>query len=468
MLPVYHRIPPCGNAVIGVTHLNLLHHDMYFKCIFRILAAGAMIGGMEQVEYADWRRRLEADAVPPEGFRSAVVPVEFVPLEKPEMGARRMNLALIRGDGPIVSFAGVFTKNAFPGWPVVVGRSMMEAHRIRGVLVNNTIANVGTRGGREDSEALARGIGAVFGDSEAYIPSSTGVIGWKLPVEKMTGALPALRERMDGRTILPFAEGIMTTDAWPKVRSADCGEGRVVGTAKGAGMVEPDMATMLAFILTDVDVCREDCRRILPTVVEESFNRMSVDGEMSTSDTVLLLASGRKPYPGDGVFTECLSRVASALAEDVVRGGEGCAHVLRVRVSGARDDAAAVYLARSIVNAPLTKTAIRGNDPNVGRILQALGAACVRNGQSLDAHGLMLSIGGIPVYEMGHFKLQGREEVIQKYLKERELPLPAPRWPRNEDAVEIDVSLGKGGGRASVIGSDLSEEYVKINADYRS
>lgn len=428
------------------------------------------MGPMQDTEYAEWRGRLERDAVLPEGFQIAAAQAEFVPAEKPELGAQVMNLALIRGDEPTASFAGVFTRNAFPGHPVRAGRSMMRAPRIRGVLVNNRISNVGTEGGREDSEALARRAAGLFGDSELepFIPSSTGVIGWRLPMAEMMQALPRLRDTMDRRTILPFAEAIMTTDLWPKVRSANCGEGRITGTAKGAGMVEPDMATMLAFFLTDVNISREACRRILPRVVNESFNRMSVDGEMSTSDTALLLASGRKPYPGDDEFIRSLSRTAGALAEDVVRGGEGCAHVMRITVSGTENEAAAVYLARSIANAPLTKTAVRGNDANAGRILQALGAACARRGECIREGRLVLKIGGLTVFERGHFSLQGREEVIQNYLQERELPLPAPEWPHHERMVEIAVSLGGGEGSASVIGSDLSEEYVKINADYRS
>ena len=423
---------------------------------------------MEHVEYAGWRGRLEDDAALPEGFKAAAAQVEFVPGEKPELGGQVMNLGLIRADEAAAAFAGVFTRNAFPGHPVLVGRSMMEAPRIRGVLVNNRIANVGTGGGREASEALARRTAQIFGDSEPFIPCSTGVIGWKLPLDEMTGALPRLRDAATARTILPFAEAIMTTDPWPKVRSVTCGEGRITGTAKGSGMVEPDMATMLAFILTDLDISREACRRILPRVVEKSFNRMSVDGEMSTSDTVLLIASGRRPYPGDEEFTRALLQSAAALSEDVVRGGEGCAHVMRITVSGARDEAAAVYLARSIANAPLTKTAVRGNDANAGRILQALGAACARSGRGIDKGRLLISIGGMPVFERGHFSLEGREEIIQNYLKERELPLPAPRWPHHEKVVEIGAALGEGEGQASVIGADLSEEYVRINADYRS
>ena len=424
---------------------------------------------MDYSDSAAWTDFLETQAVLPEGFEIAVASLGFTPAEKPDAGVLPMRLSLIRTVEPTRSFAGVFTKNAFPGWPVVMGRELMSAPAIQGVLVNNKVANVGAAGGLEASRRLADSVRKAMGDDAPYVPSSTGVIGWALPVDEMEAALPELASSRLGDSVLPFAEAIMTTDAWPKVRSAPCGEGRIVGCAKGAGMVEPNMATMLSFLLTDSAVPRDAARRILPKAVERSFNRISVDGETSTSDTVILLSSGRRPYPGDEAFTEALFETSSALAEDVVRNGEGCAHVFRVTVSGAPDERTAVALARSVANAPLTKTAVRGNDPNIGRILQAVGAACGRLGVEFPRDRAVLSIGGVEAYSAGEFRLDGAvEEEVSGYLRERELPLPAPGWPVHEDRVEIDVRLDSGGASASVIGSDLSEEYVKINADYRT
>ncbi len=380
-----------------------------------------------------------------------------------------MNLALIRLLEPTASFAGVFTRNAFPGWPVEIGRKLMSASMVQGVLVNNKVANVGAEGGLEVSERLSSLTSGLFGDRASYIPSSTGVIGWSLPLKAMEAALPDLIGNMQSESILPFAEAIMTTDAWPKIRSGTCGDGRIVGTAKGAGMVEPNMATMLAFFLTDVAVPREAARTILSEVVDESFNRISVDGETSTSDTVLLFSSGRRPYPGDEAFRCSLMDTAASLAEDVVRNGEGTAHVFRVTVSEAPDRSSAVFLARSLVNAPLTKTAVRGNDPNVGRILQALGSACGRIGMELPRNSLTLDIGGRRVFKNGTFHLNSREEqVLSAYFRKKELPIPTEGWPVHEERVEIELHLGSGDASASVTGSDLSEEYVKINADYRT
>ena len=427
------------------------------------------MGPMQNTDFSAWQESLEGEAVLPDGFHISVTSLEFSPVEKPDARRQAMNLALIRLDEPTASFAGVFTRNAFPGWPVLVGRRLLDASAVQGVLVNNRVANVGAEGGLLDSERLSAAAAEILGDEVPYFPASTGVIGWRLPVNEMEAALPSLAEGLRSDSLLPFARGIMTTDAWPKIRSESCGEGRIVGTAKGAGMVEPDMATMLAFFLTDVDVPREAARRILAEVVGVTFNRVSVDGETSTSDTVLLLSSGRRPYPGDEVFRRSLHRSAEALSEDVVRNGEGCAHVFRVTVSGASDEKTAVYLARAVVNAPLTKTAIRGNDPNIGRILQSLGSACGRAGLELDRNTLALDIGSRRVFEGGRFLLDADAEAeLSGYLRERELPVPPRGWPVHENRVEISVRLGPGGAAASVTGSDLSEEYVKINADYRT
>ncbi|MCK5736409.1 MAG: bifunctional ornithine acetyltransferase/N-acetylglutamate synthase, partial [Spirochaetaceae bacterium] len=258
------------------------------------------------------------DAILPDGFQTAVVPLEFIPPEIPEAGKQSMNLALIRLEESTESFAGVFTRNAFPGWPVLLGRNLLDSPGIQGILVNNKVANVGAEGGMKASERLSMLTSELFGDTAPFVPSSTGVIGWSLPLEAMEAALPELKNNLNSESFLPFAEAIMTTDAWPKVRSNKCGEGRVTAAAKGAGMVEPNMATMLAFFLTDVAVPRDAARAILSEVVEESFNRISIDGETSTSDTVLFLSSGRLSYPGDKVFRQSMMDTAVSLSEDVV------------------------------------------------------------------------------------------------------------------------------------------------------
>ena len=424
---------------------------------------------MNYPDAASYEKRLQADAVLPEGFKSSVTTLGFIPAEKPHSREQRMNLSLIRLDNATDSFAAMFTRNAFPGWPVIIGRELMNASKLQGILINNRVSNVRSSGGLEASRRLCRSLAEITGDSSEYLPSSTGVIGWKLPVEAMEKALPELVASLSADSLLPVARAIMTTDAWPKVRSSVCGEGRIVGTAKGAGMIEPNMATMLSFLLTDVAVPREAARRILADVVGRTYNRISIDGETSTSDTVVLVSSGRKPYPGDGAFSEALMSVAHSLSQDIVRNGEGTAHVFRVSVRGVPDVDTATFLARSVANAPLTKTAIRGNDPNVGRILQAVGAACGRRGMSLNAEKVSLEIAGRRVFSNGVFQLGDEEEtILTNYMTERELPLPAPLWPMHEEVVEIEVNLGEGPAQSSVTASDLSEEYISINADYRT
>jgi glutamate N-acetyltransferase/amino-acid N-acetyltransferase len=424
---------------------------------------------MHYPDSSTYRERLRRDAALPAGFQCSVASLKFVPAEKPDAGEKPMNLALIRLDEPSPAFGAVFTRNAFPGWPVIAGRELTGAAEVQGVLVNNKVANVGAANGLEASLRLTSSAAAVMGDQAPYIPSSTGVIGWSLPVEAMERALPELKGGLQSGSLLPFAEAIMTTDAWPKVRGARCGEGRITAAAKGAGMIEPNMATMLAFFLTDIDVPRDLLRAILAEEADESFNRISIDGETSTSDTVLLLSSRKRPFPGEGAFRSALRETARALAEDVVRNGEGTAHVFRVTVNGAPDRETAVRLARAVVNAPLTKTAVRGNDPNVGRVLQALGSACGRMSLGLPRERLAMDIGGIRVFGGGVFRLDGAgERSLNSYFKSKELPIPSPGWPRHEERVEIELHIGLGDSSASVTGSDLSEEYVKINADYRT
>jgi len=420
-------------------------------------------------DFSAYQRRLEEDAIPPDGFEIGVGSLEFVPPERPNGGLQEMNLGIIRMLQPTASFAGVFSRNAFPGWPIVVGRALLKGSQIQGVLVNNRVANVGAEGGLEASWRLSKLCGEIFEDSAPYLPSSTGVIGWALPLKKMETVIRKLKDSMGTGLILELAKAIMTTDSWPKVRSQSCGTGRVVGIAKGAGMVEPNMATLLAFILTDVDFPRDVGRRIFLEAVDESFNRISVDGETSTSDSVFLLSSCLHSYPGNDEFRNALKKVSSNLAEDVIRNGEGCAHVIRVSVYGASDVAAAHSLSRAVANAPLSKLAIRGNDPNVGRILQSLGAECARLGIEINLERMELGIGGRTVFRNGVFHLGDKvEEFLRDYLKDSELPLPAREWPAHEKKVEIEIALNKGMASASVIASDLSEEYVKMNSDYRT
>ena len=434
---------------------------------------------LEFASRAAHRAWLETQARLPEGFRAGTATFEFTPAEAPRPA--RMSLALLSMERPTPAFALAFTRNAFPGAPVLVGRRRLAGERLGAVVVNNKISNVGAPGGVEAAERIcaeaARHLGLAAGE---VLPASTGVIGWRLPVERMAEALPRAVAGLQSGSLLPAAEAIMTTDLYPKVRRAEVGSGSVVGIAKGAGMIEPSLATMLAFLLTDLDVPRAELRAALAEAVEASFNAISVDSDTSTSDTVALLASGRRPRPDPAAFREALRLVCRDLAEDVVRNGEGVHHVVRVRVAGAPDPAAARAVGKAVLNSPLVKTAVAGNDPNVGRLLAAVGKLAGERGLPLDPGRLWLRLGGEAIFEGGAMRLDPeKERRLSAHLAGAELYASRPAgdgltfkppldYPPHERRVELEVDLGLGAGAAEVLGADLTHEYVTENADYRS
>jgi len=261
----------------------------------------------------------------------------------------------------------------------------------------------------------------------------------------------------------------MTTDAFPKVRQASVGEGTIVGTAKGAGMIEPNMATMLCFLCTDVAMPRDTLREDLAWCVERTLNRISVDSDQSTSDTAILLSSARRPPAPRNEFRRGLLEVLSGLSFDIMRNAEGIGHVMRVRVTGAKDESTAVLAARAIVNSPLVKTAVFGNDPNVGRIVSAVGDYMGNVGEPFDPDRMKLRMGGTEIFAAGSFELDAeKEEKLSAYLKSCALDTKRPPWPQHDRTVDIEVDLGVSSASAEVLGADLSYEYIRENADYRS
>jgi len=431
----------------------------------------------DRAAHRDW---LATQAGLPRGFRAGASSFEFVPQEVDKPA--RMKLALLALDRPTEAFAAVFTRNAFPGAPVLVGRRRLDEPRLGALLINNKISNVCAPGGVEACERLCAEAAGLLGLAPGEVlPSSTGVIGWRLPVGAMVAALPAAVGSLQGRSILPAADGIMTTDLYPKVRRHVLpGGASIVGIAKGAGMIEPNLATMLAYLLTDAAVDRATLRAALAAAVDASFNAISIDSDTSTSDTVVALASGAAGPVDAATFQAALTRVCRDLAEDVVRNGEGVRHVMRVTVRGAPDAAAARQLGKAVVNSPLLKTAVAGNDPNVGRLVAALGKEAGARGIPLDPARARLTMGGEPIVEGGLFRLdRDRERRLTAHLLAAELYPQAPAadgitfrppvdFPRHERAVEIEIELGVGPGAAEVLGADLTHEYVTENADYRS
>jgi glutamate N-acetyltransferase/amino-acid N-acetyltransferase len=427
---------------------------------------------------AEHRAWLERQAALPEGFRAGTTAFEFLPVEAPKPG--RMRLTVIALDRPTPAFAARFTRNAFPGAPVIVGRRRLDAPALGALVINTKVSNVCAPGGVEAAERVATEAARLLGLApDQVLPSSTGVIGWRLPVDRMIAALPEAVASLQPRTVLPAAEGIVTTDLYPKVRRAAVGEGSLVGIAKGAGMIEPNLATMLVFLLTDVEVGREPLRAALAGAVDRTFNRLSVDSDTSTSDSVVLVSSRRKAAPPPGAFEAALHEVCAALAEDVVRNGEGVHHVIRAAISGARSEAEAVAFGKSVVNSPLLKAAIAGNDPNVGRLLCAVGKHAGAAGIPLDPARVRMSVGGDVVLEGGAMRLDPEKEArLVRHMKEAELYeskpgpdgkyRPAVDYPPHERRVELAIELGMGSAAAEVLGADLTHEYVTENADYRS
>ncbi len=424
------------------------------------------------------RAWLASEGALPAGFRVGTVRFDFTPREAPKPA--KMTLTLIALDRPTPDFAAMFTRNAFPGAPIIVGRSRLGAPALGAIIVNNKISNVCASGGVEASERVCAETARLLKLSSTQIlPSSTGVIGWGLPVDAMITALPQVTAALAAGSILPAAEGIVTTDLYPKIRRASVGGGSIVGIAKGAGMIEPNMATMLGYVLTDLAVPRATLRAMLTRAVNASFNTISVDSDTSTSDTVALLSSGKVAGVDHAAFEQALTTVCRDLAEDVVRNGEGVRHVIRVNVQRAATAELARDLGKAIVNAPLFKCAVAGNDPNVGRLVQAIGKHVGAHAPTTDLSKLKLTLGGIEIFAGGVFQLNpDKEKALVAHLKDAELyASAAPKdgvftapidYPPHERCVEINVDLNSGTAGAIVLGGDLTHEYVSENADYRS
>ncbi len=329
------------------------------------------------------------------------------------------------------------------------------------IIVNSGNSNAFT--GRVGEEAVAAVTGAVAAalgmPSTRVFSSSTGVIGEPLPYEKITAKVPDLVAGLDGDAIEMAAHAIMTTDTFPKGAAATLqGEGgpiHIAGIAKGSGMIAPDMATMLVYIFTDAKISAKVLQKLVSRHVEATFNSITVDSDTSTSDTLLVAATGQSPaaeVKGDvaKAFETALKGVMMNLAHQVIRDGEGATKFVEVRVTGAVSDADAHRVALSIANSPLVKTAIAGEDPNWGRIVAAIG----KSGAEADRDRLSIRFGDILVAEKGWRNPDYREEDGAAYMRQPEL------------VIHVDMGLGR--AKRSVWTCDLTSRYIEINADYRS
>jgi len=428
-----------------------------------------------RTEHRAWLQRQSAL---PRGFRAGNTTFDFTPSEAPKPA--KMTLTIIAADQPTPDFGAVFTRNAFPGAPVLVGRERLNEPALGAIVVNNKISNVCAPDGVPVAERIAAETARLLHiPSSTVLPSSTGVIGWSLPVDALLSNLPQAAAALQIESILPAADGIVTTDLYAKVRRADLCGGSIVGIAKGAGMIEPNLATMLVFILTDLAISRAILRPMLTRVVDATFNRISIDSDTSTSDTVAIMSNGVVPCEKHKEFEGALMTVCRDLAEDVVRNGEGVHHVMRVRVSGAPDVSFACRLGKAIVNAPLFKCAVAGNDPNVGRLVQAIGKQIGTELPEFDLSDARLKLGGIEIFSNGCFRLDPKiEHELGAYLEHAELYAsgppkdgvfaPAVNFPPHERTVDIEVLLNRGNADAEILGGDLTHEYVSENADYRT
>jgi glutamate N-acetyltransferase/amino-acid N-acetyltransferase len=369
----------------------------------------------------------------------------------------RKDLGVIVADRPVAA-AGVFTTNRVKAAPVVVTQERIRRGRLQAVAANSGSANcftgkAGIKRAQNSCAALAAGIGC---GTELVVPCSTGVIGHLYDLEKYRAGIRDAVAALSPDALEDFARAIMTTDTHPKMASTRLKLGgvevTVAGCAKGAGMIEPKMATMLAFLVTDAAVGTAELKRTLARALSVSFNAITIDGDMSTNDTLLLMASGAaggRALSGRelSAFGEAVTSISSALARELVRDGEGATKMVTIEVRGARSAGDADRIARQIANSPLVKTAFFGCDPNFGRIVMAAGKA----GVAMDLERLEVRMAGIRIASHGALHTEALADAAAK-MKQPEFGLT------------IDLKLGK--ARASIMTCDFSYDYVKINAEY--
>ncbi|HAA02231.1 MAG TPA: hypothetical protein DCE18_02525 [Syntrophobacteraceae bacterium] len=397
------------------------------------------------------------EALPVPGFRVSAVHAGIRYRERPD-------LALIAAEDVAVA-AGVFTQNQFPAAPVLLCKEHLAARQARAIVINSGIANAGTgQEGLDRARAMASlAAGALGIARESVLVCSTGVIGQQIPLEAVEQAVPKLTEILREEGWDDVARAIMTTDTVPKTASTrlvlDGKTVTITGIAKGAGMIAPNMATLLAFVCTDAKVSGPALEYWTRTGADASFNRITIDGDTSTNDTLLVLAGGGAgndligdPHSEAGErFGEALGAVLLDLAKQVVQDGEGVTKFIEVRVSGAPNTAGARAIAFTIANSPLVKTAFFGQDANWGRIIAAAGRAGVPlqpERVALYFNDVCIFRGGTPVPDAGV------EEAASQVFHQKE--------------IVIHLELGSGEAEYRVYTCDLSYDYVKINASYRS
>jgi glutamate N-acetyltransferase/amino-acid N-acetyltransferase len=377
----------------------------------------------------------------PKGFRCASRNVGLKPSAK--------DLSLFVSDVD-ASAAAVFTKNQFPGAPVILGRETIKAGRLRGIVVNSKVSNVATGdAGIAAAKRMAAAAAAELRTTpDRILVSSTGVIGVPLPIDKIEAGVKGMSSELQDSPILG-AEGIMTTDTYPKALSVSVGPATITWIAKGSGMIAPNMATMLSYIFTDAALEPATLDRMLRDAVNVSFNMLSVDSDTSTSDTCVILANGQAGAVDEKAFAAELTAGCIRMTEMLARDGEGATRLLRATVRGAASEADAKTVARGLINSPLIKTMVHGADPNVGRILMAVG----KTDATMAPGKTMASVNGFPVVRNGA-RVEFDDATVRAAL--------------STTVVDLVVELGVGMASATAYGCDLSKGYIEENAAYYS
>jgi glutamate N-acetyltransferase / amino-acid N-acetyltransferase len=384
------------------------------------------------------------------------MPVKGVRLGITEAGMRKSGrkdlLLFALAEGTRV--AGVFTRNRFCAAPVQVAREHLGSGRpMRALVVNTGNANAGTgKTGIADARASCERAAQLLGcDPREVLPFSTGVIMEPLPLSRIVAGLPACVADLREDNWARAAEAIMTTDTVPKAVSRRAGAATVTGIAKGAGMIRPDMATMLGFVATDAALSQAALERLVADAAARSFNRISVDGDTSTNDSFILVATGAAGRRGDAALREAVLEVSQGLAQSIVRDGEGATKFITVRVEKGRNEAECASVAYAIAHSPLVKTAFFASDPNLGRLLAAIGNSGIRG---LDVGRVQLYLDDVEVARDGGRASGYREEDAKRVMEKCE--------------IAVRVVLNRGRAETTVWTCDLSHEYVTINAEYRT
>ena len=397
----------------------------------------------------------------------AVYPVPGVEIGVTEAGIRkadRRDLTVFKLS-PGSTVAGVFTRNRFCAAPVLVCQEHLAAGAsIQALVINTGNANAGTgepgiKAANETCNALAKLMGLT---SKQILPFSTGVILEPLPVDRIKAGLPAALKNLSANNWVSAAHGIMTTDTLPKIHSRRVNLGgktiTLTGISKGAGMIRPNMATMLSYLATDAGIAQPLLTQLAREIADVSFNRITIDGDTSTNDSFIIIATGKSglmvdstTHPEYAPLKAALAAAATDLAQKIVRDGEGATKFMTIQVEEAKSSAEALLVAYAVAHSPLVKTAFFASDPNLGRILAAIGYAGITD---LDVSGVKLWLGDVLVATQGGRNPAYQETDGQRIMKEAE--------------ILVRIALGRGKNTETVYTCDFSHEYVSINADYRS